>query len=210
MSRAVIDIATSGTDPKLHAILELCIIKVDESYNVIDTLSLRIRHKNLVVAPEAVAFNGLDLRESIDWTDESAARDTICLFLSHSSFDAIQSGARIAKCTYTGLGAAQDALFLRSFLGETVYTALFMPRISELGTLAEACVIEGLIPQPRSSSMLELAYAAGVDVPDEGTHSANLDAQMARDLGRALFLQLRNAGSRLRGEEPCATFDVNV
>lgn len=125
MSRAIVDIATSGTDPKLHAILEICIIKVDESYNVLDTLSLRIRHKNLVVDPEAVAFNGLDIRESVDWTDEFTARNTICLFLANIPFESITQSTRITKHIYTGLGAAQDALFLRSFLGELVYTVLF-------------------------------------------------------------------------------------
>ena len=77
MPRVVVDIATSGTDPRLHAILEICMIKVDESYNVIDTLSLRIRYANLVVSPEAVAFNGIDLRQSVNWTDEVSAKDAI-------------------------------------------------------------------------------------------------------------------------------------
>lgn len=208
MPRVVVDIATSGTDHKLHAILEICFIKVDDSFNIIDTLPLRIRHQNLVVAPDAVAFNGIDIRQSVDWTDESTARNVICTFLANASYEAISNGSRVVKHTYTGLGAAKDSLFLLSFLGPTVYNALFLPRVSELGTLAEACVIAGLIPQPRSSAMLELAYAAGVDVPEEGEHSAVADAEMAQKLGRALFVFLKEAGQRLRGETPCTSFSV--
>lgn len=207
MARVTIDIATSGLDPKIHSILEIALIKTDDSYNVIDKLSMRIKHKNLVVSPEAVAFNGLDLREAVDWTDETTARDAICRFLTGgATYTAVSTGTRVPRSTYVGLGAAKDMMYLVEFLGPYVYDALFYPRLSDIGTLFEAALIAGLVPHPASGSLLDIARASGIDVPEIGSHSAINDAMMARDTARALFVLLKEAGQRSRGETVCSGF----
>lgn len=205
-SRVVIDIATSGSNPSVHTILEICLIKVDFSYNVIQSTSFRVKHKDLVVSPDALAFNGLDIRDSSGWSEASAVRDGICMFLSGKTHRELLEGARVTKYIHVGLGAAFDNMFLQTFLGQAVASALFIPRCSEIGTLFEAALIAGVVPQPASDHLLSLAEAAGATIPEDGEHSATVDAKMAVYVGRQCFLRLKEAGQLSRGEAPCTGF----
>lgn len=205
-ARVVIDIATSGSNPAVHAILEICLVKVDSSYNVIQAVTFKVKYKDLVVSPDALAFNGVDVRDSAGWSDAVAVRDGICMFLSGKTHGELQAGARVPKYVHVGLGAAFDNMFLHTFLGPVVASALFIPRCSEIGTLFEAALIAGVVPQPASDHLLSLAAAAGATIPDEGEHSATRDAQMAVYVGRQCFLRLKEAGQLSRGETPCTGF----
>ena len=207
-SRVIIDIATSGADPSRHSILELCAVKVDESFNYMDVFNCRILYQDLFVSPAAVAFNGIDLRNTSGLVPQAAALDGLCRFLSvNFNYEQLASGnCRTEKYTHVGFGAAFDATFLRSFLGDRVFSTLFLPRVSELGSMFEAAMFAGLVSRPTSARMADLAIAAGVDVPADGAHSALADAQMALSLGRSLYVLLTEAGQQLRGQTPQATF----
>lgn len=205
-SRVIIDIATSGTDPKIHSILELCAIKTDEQFNAISEFSCFVLHRDLVVSPVALAYNGIDLRNTSGWVTAKQARNGFCTFLTGSSYDQVAEGCRVEKYTHVGFGAAKDAMFLRSFLGEIVADSIFMPRISELGSIFEGALFAGLVDRPMSARMLDLAIAAGVTPPEDGEHTAVADAHMALDLGRNLYERMTVAGQHLRGESPVVGF----
>lgn len=205
-SRVIIDIATSGTDPKIHSILELCAIKTDEQFNIISEFNCFILHRDLVVSPVALAYNGIDLRNTNGWVSSKQARMGFCAFLTGCTYDQIMEGQRVEKSTHVGFGAAKDAMFLRTFLGEVAADALFMPRISELGSIFEGALFAGLVDRPMSARMMDLAIAAGVTPPEDGEHSAFADAHMALNLGRNLYERMTVAGQQLRGEPPVVGF----
>jgi DNA polymerase III epsilon subunit-like protein len=207
MARVILDLATSGTNPMKHAILEIALIKVDNSFNELGNLFLKIRHEDLVVSPEALAYNGMDLRDAVNWTAAASAADSICGFLTGYGVKPIWDGtARISKSNLVGLGVAKDCQFLEAFLSSTLYNKLFFPRISDIGTTFENCLDMGLVPHPRGNNLHEIARAAGVDVPEQGEHSSVADAKMALATARNLFLLMKEAGQRMRGEPVCATF----
>ncbi|WP_416379553.1 MULTISPECIES: ribonuclease T [unclassified Gilliamella] len=109
----VIDIETSGFDPKLNAILEIAAITLkmnDDGWLEPDeTLQFNVNpFENSILEPSALAFNGIDpdnpLRAAVD---EKLALESI--------FKMVRTGIKAADCTRAVI-VAHNAHFDHSFL----------------------------------------------------------------------------------------------
>lgn len=109
----VIDIETSGFDPKLNAILEIAAITLkmnDDGWLEPDeTLQFNVNpFENSILEPSALAFNGIDpdnpLRAAVD---EKLALESI--------FKMVRTGIKTADCTRAVI-VAHNAHFDHSFL----------------------------------------------------------------------------------------------
>ena len=86
-SIAITDLETTGTDPRLHEIIEIGLILIDQrSLDILDSLDLKVRPEHIKTASEsALKLNGYNV---IDWQDSISLKEAMGLY-SYKTSDAL-------------------------------------------------------------------------------------------------------------------------
>jgi DNA polymerase-3 subunit epsilon len=86
-SIAITDLETTGTDPRLHEIIEIGLILIDQhSLIILDSLDLKVKPEHIETASEsALKLNGYN---AIDWQDSISLKETMELY-SHKTSGAL-------------------------------------------------------------------------------------------------------------------------
>lgn len=81
---AITDLETTGLDPKIHDILEIGLIVVDQvSLAILDTLELKVRPEHIETAsPSALLLNGYNER---DWCNAVSLKEAMLAYSSKSA-----------------------------------------------------------------------------------------------------------------------------
>jgi DNA polymerase-3 subunit epsilon len=157
---AFIDLETSGTDPLMHAILEVAVVRVDpRTFELLDTYESKVRPPlDAVFDARAVAING--------YTPEAWAGAPSAL----SVLPALAT--RIEGCLVAGHNVQFDWAFLRvAFRRHEVLLPSVDHHLLDTASLAWPLVRRGQV-----SSLSLRALCAHFRVPNDGAHRALGDA----------------------------------
>ncbi len=82
---AITDFETSGVDPRVHEILEIGLIVVEQdSLEVVDTLDMKVKPEHIETASQtALSLNGYDER---NWKDAVSLTDAIAVYASKTKY----------------------------------------------------------------------------------------------------------------------------
>lgn len=183
IQRAVIAISTTGLDPKKHAIIELTALRVDTQYEIQATFSSRIRHSEMLVDPESMAYNGIDIRDSSSWpTAEQAKEKFLQTFgIKPDVLHGAKTSNHIAVC---GLKTDFTVRYLREFFGDAVYDQVFSDRTHEFAGLFDLMYDLRVVTRPpRSGRLVDLVSALGAPLDDldvSGELSSRVVAEVCR------------------------------
>jgi len=143
----VTDTETGGTDPLVHSILSVG-GAVWEDGKIVAEKEVLILESPLIVQPEALAKNGINLVEHA-----KKALSVAKAIIEFKAFVQIEFGFD-GNVPLVGWNLPFDVGFLKRFfrLAEADYDKLFSHRIMDLASVAQLLSLRGLIPPSAKSS----------------------------------------------------------
>lgn len=186
----VYDVETGGLHKDQHSLLTAYFKIIDQNFNPLDSLSLKIKPSDGTyhVTSGALKVNKIDLvKHNNEAITTEEARPKLIAFLSKHS----ASGE--AKLTPVGHNVSFDEGFVEGLLenpkmgmsGKDTWEMYVSYRRLDTSSLAEALRLRGVIPASVSGSLGNLAQFFGID--SSGAHDAQVDVDMTVDLLRAML-----------------------
>lgn len=187
MKLLVVDTETGGTDPRRHSLLTVGAV-VWEDGELGPELGLRILERELVVDPEAMAVNRIDLAEHRRAAlDPRAAAEELAKFVARN-FVGSKGPEPAVVC---GHNVAFDVGFLKRLfeLAGLPYDATFSHRTLDTASVLRFLALAGRIPPELVGSSKAFAHF-GIRFSRNARHTATADARAtARLLNRLLELE---------------------
>jgi len=180
------DSETGGLDQNTHSILTLYLAVLDEKFNVVSELDLKIKPDDgapYIVTGEALAINRIDLakhdKEASTVTD---AATKIYYFLKKESSEGTD------KLMFLGHNVSFDEGFILSQLIKKKVWNLFVSYHKvDTVPVAQFLKLQGKIPKQTPLNLEKLAVALGIRVNRENLHTARGDTLLCVEVLKAML-----------------------
>jgi DNA polymerase III alpha subunit (gram-positive type) len=189
------DTETGGTDPSF-SLLTLYIRVIDQEYNLIDDLYLRIKPDNGIykTTPQALSKNGINLEEhdKIAIT-ESAAKVLLLNFLSRNTNDGKY------RLHPSGYNIPFDDRFINAHLldSQTWFNHISYSHV-DMFPLVNALYVAGLLPGNVGNRLTDVAAYFGVNT--DGAHDAKNDILLTVEVFSRIIGLIQRAQEDFRPE----------
>ncbi|MCE9592822.1 MAG: 3'-5' exonuclease [Planctomycetes bacterium] len=187
MKLLVVDTETGGTDPRRHSLLTVGAVVWDQG-EIGEELGLRVLERELVVDPEAMAINRIDLAEHHrDALEPRLAAIELVKFVERN-FVGSKGPEPAVVC---GHNVAFDVAFLKRLFeqAELPYDKCFSHRTLDTASVLRFLALAGRIPAEWVGSSKAFAHF-GIRFSRNARHTATADARAtARLLNRLLDLE---------------------
>ena len=187
----VVDCATGGPYSEYHSLLSIAVYKVTQTFEVLGKKYIAIKHPMFNVTAEALQKNDIDLRDFSGMVNADQAKIALFKFLGEEQKTAEELAkgivtGRSLRYTYVGINPSFDIMFLKKFLTEKVYDHFFAYRPYDVLSAFETLYVQGIVKQPRSTSIAGLAEALGIEVNVDRIHQPKYAAPLTCKIARAL------------------------
>lgn len=199
MAIIVVDIQTGGLDSNKHSILGIGMIKCSKNFDILDTIEFNIKHETMVVQPEALNYNRVDIRKYDGWLSEKTARKAFFKFLGAPEKlwlemdDTLDTA--IPKHSYAGMNVVFDILFLKNFVTSRAFDSIFQYTPMDALTYYDIFYRIGVLEEAKSNKLYDIASALGITVdPKKLEQAAPL---YCADLARKVFRKIAKRAEKL-------------
>ena len=182
-----IDLETTGTDLRLHSIIQIAgIIEINEE--VVETFNFKCRPTGICANPVALENIGFSLEELSTWGDWRVAYDDFVTILRKyiDPFDKEKIRFRLA-----GKNVRFDLSFLVDFFklngDQYIFSYINGKQQLEIGAIIDYCRYEGYINTP-DSKLETIADHFGLEIK---AHNALSDIIVTRQIHRELRKKLK-------------------
>ncbi len=172
----IVDVETSGIDPQKNALLEMCVVLIDQDeHGKFVIKSTHFEHilpfADAVLDPESLAFNQIDPFQPLRFAiDEKLALERLFLPIKQAV-----NQARCSRAVLVGHNAWFDLLFLKEAVKRTGVDFPFHAfTCFDTATLAGMCYGQTVLAKA--------AKEAGIAFDQSEAHSAIYDAQKTAEL----------------------------
>ena len=168
-----LDTETTGLRPE-HCLIEIAMhTEID---GILRSWSSKIRTRELLVDPEALAYNKIDLREMINWPYDGEVLGDF--YEKMHEWGCVEEGEIVKDLVACGFNVKFDVTHVNKFVGQ-----FFSHRVLDLTSVA---LFHGL---PAKSNQLIERYGD----PSIEAHSAYNDALNAYYVHKAMLRELKDA-----------------
>lgn len=187
----IYDVESGGLSSDKHSLLTAYFKVIDQNFQQIDTLSLKIKPPNATyaVTAKALSINKIDLvKHYAEAISIEEARRQLVAFLSRHSASGESPLTPVGHNVTFDEGFVQKQLLEdtdRGISGKESWEMYVSYRRIDTAALAEALRMKGVIPASVGSSLGSLCQFFGID--SSGAHDAQVDVDMTGDLLRGML-----------------------
>lgn len=176
------DSETGGVPEKKTSLLTVYGMLLDQDFNILDTIDLKIKPDNEVysVEPRAMKINGIDLMEH---NKEAIASSEA----AHKFIDFItRNNIGTQKIIPVGHNVAFDIAFLKQLIGGSEWRRMFSKKTIDTASIAEFLCTTGILPSSEEVDCSLAGLAARFDFSYVGAHNAEFDAKLTLNVLKKL------------------------
>lgn len=187
----VFDVETGGLDSSRNSLLTAYFRIIDENFQVVDSLSIKLKPDDGVyrITKRALQVNKIDIvRHDLDAIMPEEAYRRLTNFLSRNSKGGEERLTPIGHNVSFDEDFVQKAILSANKLGVTgkeTWAMYVSHQKIDTACLAEALKFKGAIPRSVGNSLSALAIFFGID--SSGAHDAEIDVEITTDLLKAML-----------------------
>lgn len=195
-----LDTETGGLIAGRHSLLSIAMIVCDARYCAARKFETFVQHEEMVVTPQAMAKNRINLAAALEWPTRATVVEGILRFLGRP-LDILKGRVdETDRWLIHGKNPQFDVQMLKDFMGEHVFNSTFLYYSRDIAETFMVCEDLGLVQMPRSLHLQDICVALGVAHDPNALHNAMYDTEMTLKCMQIMVAKLRSIGVQINGK----------